>query len=124
MEHECSTRGMAAPTTTLPRLRTLAVFVAPHRRTMLLALVLGLVANATALATPMVTKWVLDSLTDPGSMLRPIGALLALVVVGAAITLWQWTLLGTLAQRIVLDARTSIIQRCLRARIGELHRRP
>ncbi|WBB67969.1 ABC transporter ATP-binding protein [Micromonospora sp. WMMD812] len=108
----------------LPRLRLLVSFIAPHRMTMLLGLVLGLVANAAGLATPMVTKWVLDTLGAGESMARPIGALLVLVLVGAAITLWQWRLLGALAEHIVLDARTAIIGRYFRARIGELQRRP
>ncbi|MFG2101245.1 ABC transporter ATP-binding protein [Micromonospora echinaurantiaca] len=109
---------------TLPRLRTLASFLAPHKRTMLLGLVLGLAANAAGLATPMVTKWVLDTLGAGQSMARPIGVLLALVVVGAAITLCQWRLLGTLAEHIVLDARTALVLRYLRARVGDLQRRP
>ncbi|MEV0328116.1 ABC transporter ATP-binding protein [Micromonospora echinospora] len=108
----------------LPRLRTLTSFLVPHRRTMLLGLLLGLAANAAGLATPMVTKWVLDTLGDGGSMARPIAVLLVLVVVGAAIGLWQWRLLGTLAEQIVLDARTAMVARYFRARVGELQRRP
>ncbi|MFE0591286.1 ABC transporter ATP-binding protein [Micromonospora echinospora] len=108
----------------LPRLRTLTSFLAPHRRTMLLGLLLGLAANAAGLATPMVTKWVLDTLGDGGSMARPIAVLLVLVVVGAAIGLWRWRLLGTLAEQIVLDARTAMVARYFRARVGELQRRP
>ncbi|XTZ17271.1 ABC transporter ATP-binding protein [Micromonospora echinospora] len=107
----------------LPRLRTLTSFLVPHRRTMLLGLLLGLAANAAGLATPMVTKWVLDTLGDGGSMARPIAVLLVLVVVGAAIGLWQWRLLGTLAEQIVLDARTAMVARYFRARVGELQRR-
>ncbi|WP_433392551.1 ABC transporter ATP-binding protein [Micromonospora sp. KLBMP9576] len=108
----------------LSRLRTLVSFLAPHRRTMLLGLGLGLAANAAGLATPMVTKWVLDTLGAGESMARPIGALLALVVVGAAVSLWQWRLLGTLAEHIVLDARTAIVRHYFRARVGELQGRP
>ncbi|WP_225852318.1 ABC transporter ATP-binding protein [Micromonospora sp. AMSO12t] len=106
------------------RLRTLTSFLVPHRRTMLLGLVLGLAANAAGLATPMVTKWVLDTLGAGESMARPIGALLALVVVGAAVSLWQWRLLGTLAERVVLDARASIVRHYFQARVGDLQRRP
>ncbi|MFV2113057.1 ABC transporter ATP-binding protein [Micromonospora sp. LOL_025] len=107
----------------LPRLRTLASFLVPHRRTMLLGLVLGLAANAAGLATPMVTKWVLDTLGAGESMARPIGVLLALVVVGAAVSLWQWRLLGTLAEHVVLDARAAIVRRYFRARVDDLRRR-
>ncbi|MFD1321884.1 ABC transporter ATP-binding protein [Micromonospora sonneratiae] len=108
----------------LPRLRLLVSFIRPHWRVMLLGLVLGLLGNAVGLATPMVTKWVLDSLGAAGSMTEPIVALVALVIVGAGITLWQWILLGTLAERVVLDARTSIIRRYFAARIAELTGRP
>ncbi|MEV5765639.1 ABC transporter ATP-binding protein [Micromonospora sp. NPDC052213] len=115
---------MTSSTPAPSRLRTLASFLAPHRRTMALGLVLGLAANAAGLATPMVTKWVLDTLGAGGSMARPICLLLALVVVGAAISLWQWRLLGTLAEHIVLDARAAIVRHYFRARVGDLQRRP
>jgi len=108
----------------LPRLRTLASFLTPHTPTLLVGLVLGLLANAAYLATPMVTKWVLDSLGGSSSLTAPIGILVALVVVGAGISLRQWILLGTLAERVILDARTSIIRRYLAAKIGELLGRP
>lgn len=118
------TTSESPPAESLPRFRLLISFLAPHRWTMLVGLVLGLVANTAGLATPMVTKWVLDTLEDGDAMGRPIGALVVLVIVGAAISLWQWRLLGTLAQRIVLDARTAIVDRYLRARVGDLQRRP
>lgn len=105
------------------RIRSLLVMLRPHRRTMLVGLVLGLLANAAALATPMVTKWVLDTLRTDVDLTSPIVALLALIVVGAAITLGQWILLGTLAERIVLEARTRIVQRYFRARVGDLQSR-
>ncbi|MTK01073.1 ABC transporter ATP-binding protein [Micromonospora sp. CP22] len=91
---------------------------------MLLGLLLGLVANAAGLATPLVTKWVLDTLGAGDSLSRPVTVLLALVVVGAAISLWQWVLMGSLAERVVLDARSSVIRRYFAARIDQLTRRP
>jgi ABC-type multidrug transport system fused ATPase/permease subunit len=106
------------------RLRTLLTVLRPHHRTMLLGLVLGLAANAAGLATPMVTKWVLDSFSGGLDLARPITVLACLVVIGAAIGLWQWILMGTLAEQIVLDARTSIIRRYFRARVLDLQRRP
>ncbi|MEH1099002.1 ABC transporter ATP-binding protein [Micromonospora sp. CPCC 205561] len=115
---------MHPPSPTLPRLRTLVSFLLPHRRSMLLGLALGLAASAAGLATPMVTKWVLDTLGTGESMARPIGVLLALVVAGAAITLWQWRLLGALAEHVVLDARAATVRHYFRARVGDLQRRP
>ncbi|GAA4935612.1 ABC transporter ATP-binding protein [Actinoplanes utahensis] len=91
---------------------------------MALGLALGLIGNAAALATPMVTKWVLDSFSDGIDLATPITVLAALVVAGTMITLWQSILLGTLAEQIVLDARTSIIRRYFRARLHDLLARP
>ncbi|KXK63143.1 ABC transporter permease [Micromonospora rosaria] len=91
---------------------------------MLLGLLLGLVANAAGLATPLVTKWVLDTLGAGEPLTRPILVLLALVVVGAGIGLWQWILMGTVAERVVYEARVSIIRRYFAARIDQLTRRP
>ncbi|GAA4443062.1 ABC transporter ATP-binding protein [Phytohabitans houttuyneae] len=116
LEQSCSTQGMG------PRLRTLVSFLRPHTPTLVAGLLLGLVANAAGLATPMVTKWVLDSLG--GSMAWPLTALIALVVVGAGISLRQWILMGTLAERVILDARVSIIRRYFAATVGDLTRRP
>ncbi|HWS38968.1 MAG TPA: ABC transporter ATP-binding protein [Actinoplanes sp.] len=95
----------------------------PHRRTMALGLLLGLIASAASLATPMVTKWVLDSFSGGLDLARPVAALAGLALVGTVITLWQSILLGTLAERIVLDARTSIIRRYFRARVLDLQSR-
>lgn len=108
----------------LPRLRVLWQFVRPHRRTLLLGLVLGLGTTAAALATPMVTKWVLDTLGTGESLTPAVLTLLGLLVVGLALGLWQWVLLGTLAERVVLDARSSMVRRYFRARIGALTGRP
>jgi len=91
---------------------------------MAIGLVLGLIGNALGLATPLVAKWVLDTLSQGAGMTGPISALLVLVVIGAAVTYRQWILFGTLAERIVLDARISIVDRYFRARVLELQRRP
>ncbi|MGN6242002.1 MAG: ABC transporter ATP-binding protein [Cellulosimicrobium cellulans] len=108
----------------LPRLKVLWEFVRPHRRTLLLGLVLGLGTTAAALATPMVTKWVLDTLGTGESLTPAVLTLVGLLVVGLVLGLWQWILLGTLAERVVLDARSSMVRRYFRARIGALTGRP
>ncbi len=101
---------------------TLGSFLAPHRRVLVGGFLLGLVANAVGLATPLVTKWVLDSLGGDASLTAPVAALLVLVVVGAAISLWQWILMGTVAERVVLDARVSMARRFLAATVGAVTR--
>ncbi|MBF9133790.1 ABC transporter ATP-binding protein [Plantactinospora sp. S1510] len=106
------------------RLRILWSFARPHTGKLILGLFLALLGSAAGLASPMVTKWVLDSLGGSASLSGPITALAVLLVLGSAIWLWQWILLGTLGQRIVLDARESIIRRLFRATVPEVARRP
>ncbi|MBE1487807.1 ABC transporter ATP-binding protein [Plantactinospora soyae] len=106
------------------RLRILWSFARPHTGKLILGLLLALLGSAAGLASPMVTKWVLDSLGGSASLSGPITALAVLLVVGSAIWLWQWILLGTLGERIVLDARESIIRRFFRATVPEVTRRP
>ncbi|MFC6017433.1 ABC transporter ATP-binding protein [Plantactinospora solaniradicis] len=106
------------------RLRILWSFARPHTGKLALGLLLALLGSAAGLASPMVTKWVLDSLGGSASLSGPITALAVLLVVGSAIWLWQWILLGTLGERIVLDARESIIRRFFRATVPEVTRRP
>jgi ABC-type multidrug transport system fused ATPase/permease subunit len=104
--------------------RVLLSFIAPHRRVLLLGFVLGLIANAVGLATPMATKWVLDSLGGSQGMARPIGLLLGLVVIGSGISLWQWMIMGRVAETVVLDARRSMVKRYFAAKVGQLTGRP
>lgn len=106
------------------RLRILIGFARPHKNTLLLGLALSLVATAMGLATPMVTKWVLDSLSEGLSLATPIALLLGLLVVGSAVGLTQWILMGTVAERIVLDARESLVRKFLRATVPAVTRRP
>lgn len=106
------------------RLRVLWSFAYPHRRRLLLGLVLGLVVSAAGLATPMVTKWVLDTLSAGGSLAAPVLGLLVLLVIGAAVSLWQWILLGTLGEQVVRDARRSVVGRLLRAKVPQVTARP
>lgn len=106
------------------RLRILLALVRPHRRTLGLGLALGLAGTGLSLATPMVTKWVLDSLGTGTSLARPVAWLLVLFVVGTVVGYVQWVLMGTLAERIVLDARESLVRRYLRATVAAVTGRP
>ncbi len=106
------------------RLRILLDLVRPHRRTLGVGLLLGLAGTGLSLATPMVTKWVLDTLGTGESLARPVGWLLALFVVGSVVGYVQWVLMGTLAERIVLDARESLVRRYLRATVAAVTGRP
>ncbi|MFI5943243.1 ABC transporter ATP-binding protein [Streptomyces uncialis] len=97
------------------RLRVLWSFARPHKGRLALGLVLALLGSAMELATPMATKAVLDTLSGDVRLAWPITVLLALLAVGAFVGLWQAILLGTVAERIVLDARESVVRRYFRA---------
>ncbi|GIG40448.1 ABC transporter ATP-binding protein [Cellulomonas phragmiteti] len=106
------------------RLLLLLDLVRPHRRTLGAGLLLGLGGTALGLATPMVTKWVLDTLGTGESLARPIVWLLGLFVVGSVVGYLQAVVLGTMAERIVLDARESLVRRYLRATVAAVTGRP
>ena len=106
------------------RLRILADLLRPHLPTLVLGLVLGLAANAAGLATPLVTKWVLDSLQDSGGLAGPVGWLLVLVLASSVIGFCQWVLFGRLGERVVLGARRMLVDRVLRARVADVAATP
>lgn len=99
-------------------------FTQGRRWALLLALVLGLGVSATSLASPLVTRDVLDALGTGGSLVQPVVVLGALLVVGAWVSWWQWVLLGSLAEDIVFEARSGMIRRFLRAKVLPLLARP
>jgi ABC-type multidrug transport system fused ATPase/permease subunit len=113
-----------AATRRFPRLAVLWSFAVPHRRELVLGFLLALGGSATALASPLVTKWVLDALATSGSLVEPVLVLAAMTVVGAGLSFGQWVVLGTVGERIVLEARRSIVDRYVRARIGAITARP
>lgn len=106
------------------RLRILWSIARPYLRTLILGLFLALLGTAGGLATPMVTKWVLDTLDLQTSLTGPIIALAVLLVLGTGVWLWQWILLGTLGEKVVLDARLRITHRLLHAAVPAVLRRP
>ncbi|MBB4910138.1 ABC transporter ATP-binding protein [Actinophytocola algeriensis] len=108
----------------IPHLRVLWSFARPHKGALVVGLVLALLGSAAGLATPMVTKWVLDSLGTSESLAGPVLTLLAVFVVGAAIWLTQWILLGTVGERVVLRARETMVRRFFRAKVAEVAKRP
>ncbi len=101
-------------------LRTLWSFVRPHRRTLAVGMVLGLGTTAASLATPMVSKSVLDGLAASTSIAPAVTLLVVLLLVSSGLGLVQWILLGKMGERVVLDARSSMVRRLFRVRVGEL----
>ncbi|TQK30912.1 ABC transporter ATP-binding protein [Arthrobacter sp. SLBN-53] len=107
------------------RLSVLWGFARPHRGKLVLALMLGLGVSAAELATPLVTRWVLDAIGLPGNRFgAPVMLLAGLIVVGTILSWRQWIVLGTLAENIVYDARQGMVLRFLRARLTPLQARP
>ncbi len=106
------------------KLKVLWAFMRPHRRTLVFGLLLALVASGTGLAMPMATKWVLDTLNSSGSMQNPLVLLVVLLVVSTFVWYRQMVLLGTMAERVVLDARESMVRRFFRVKIGALTGHP
>ncbi|MEH3132363.1 MAG: ABC transporter ATP-binding protein [Mycolicibacterium neoaurum] len=107
------------------KLSVLWGFARPHRGKLFFALVLGLGVSAAELATPLVTRWVLDAIGMPGNRFgAPVMLLAGLIVVGTILSWRQWIVLGTLAENIVYDARQGMIRRFLRARLTPLQARP
>lgn len=107
------------------KLSVLWEFTRPHRGKLFYALVLGLGVSAAELATPLVTRWVLDAIGMPGNRFgAPVMLLAALIIVGTVLSWRQWIVLGTLAENIVYDARQGMIRRFLRARLVPLQVRP
>lgn len=115
---------MSTSIATAPRLRILWSFARPHRRTLIHGLCLALLVSGLGLATPMVTKQVLDALGTSASLTGPVVTLLVLLVVGGAVSFRQWILLGTLGERVVLEARGSLVRRFLRATVPAVTSRP
>ncbi|WP_454300222.1 ABC transporter transmembrane domain-containing protein [Salana multivorans] len=97
-------------------------YARPHLRTIALGTLLGLFATAVTLATPLATKWVLDSLGTGLDLTRPAVVLVVLLVIGTIAGLAQAVLLGRLAEHVVLDARRALVQRFFRAKLEQIQR--
>ncbi|WP_275003348.1 ABC transporter ATP-binding protein [Promicromonospora iranensis] len=106
--------------TTKDKARILWAYARPHKAVLVVALVLGALGTATELATPLVTKSVLDGLETSASLRAPITILAVLLVAGSVMGLVQGIMLGTLAERIILAARTGLVRHLLRARVPEV----
>ena len=127
--HDGGTAAMAPaeppPPTPLKaeNLRLLWTFVRPHRRVVGLGIALGLGATAAGLAMPLATKRVLDTLGGGDALTGPVVLLVVLLVIGSITGMAQWLLLGRLAERVVLDARTTLVSRFLHGALGDVQRR-
>lgn len=100
------------------RFAVLWQFVRPKAGILVFAMLLGILVSGGELASPLVARWILDSLAETGSsVMAPVGVLAGLLVVSALVGWWQAVILGSLAEDIVYDARAAMITRYLRARV-------
>ena len=106
--------------TTKEKARILWAYARPHKAVLVVALFLGALGTAAELATPLVTKSVLDGLETSASLRTPITILGVLLVAGSVMGLVQGIMLGTLAERIILAARTGLVRHLLHARVAEV----
>ncbi|MEU4412464.1 ABC transporter ATP-binding protein [Nocardia salmonicida] len=104
------------------RLRILWSYARPHRSTLVVGVLLGLTATGVTLATPLVTKGVLDTLGTDADLVQPVCLLLGLLVIGSLAGFAQNVVLGRLAEHVVLDARKSLIERFFRAKLEQIQR--
>ena len=80
--------------------RRLLPYIRPHRRTIVVGIVLGMLANASALAEPLAAREVIESLADDGrSSLRPVLLLAGLVLISALLAGVQLWMLDRVAER-------------------------
>lgn len=105
------------------RLRDLWPYVRPHRRSLVLALVLSLLGSAATIAQPLVVADIVDSFASgiaPAMMIL----LAVLLVFSALLTCLQQLILERSSERLVFDMRLRLISHVLRLPIGVLeHRR-
>ena len=105
---------------TTARLTILWSFARPYLHILIFGLVLSLAVSAMGLASPMVTKWVLDTLAVGGSLRDPVLLLVGLLILGAVVGWFQWVMLGRLAEDIVYDARKRMMLRYLGSKVFAL----
>lgn len=103
-----------------PPWRLLVRHVRPHRAAIGAALALGLLATATELVAPLVTRSVLASLDGGASLAGPMTLLVSVLVVGTLLGYVQNVLLGSVAERVILSARRGMLDRLVHARVDAL----
>jgi ABC-type multidrug transport system fused ATPase/permease subunit len=108
-----------------PAWRLLLAHISPHRWILLAGGLLGFLGGLAALAQPMVAKLAVDSLGQQRSLVGPVALLTALAVGGALLSAASTYLLGRAAESVVLSARSGLVSRVLRLRVGALdHLKP
>ncbi|SFL62551.1 ABC transporter ATP-binding protein [Geodermatophilus ruber] len=117
--------GSPTPTDPAPAagLRELLPLLRPHRRSLLLAAGLSLVAAAAALAQPALVARVIEAVGAGEALLPAVLALVVVLAAAAALGAVQQYLLQRTAEGVVLSTRRTVADRLLRLPIAEYDRR-
>ncbi|SDD15398.1 ABC-type multidrug transport system, ATPase and permease component [Rhodococcus tukisamuensis] len=107
-----------------PNVRLLWSFIRPHRVALSIGLVLSCAFTAVGLALPMMIKVVLDTLGTGGGLGGPITILVLLLLAAGSIGFVQLNLMGSLAARVVFEARESMVRSYFRATVASVTKRP
>ncbi|MEU7001402.1 ABC transporter ATP-binding protein [Nonomuraea sp. NPDC046570] len=102
--------------------RLLLDYVRPHRGTLVLGGVLGLIGSAAGLAMPLLAKFAVDAFGDDRSMAGPLIGLTVAVLVGAVVAAGGTYLMERTGEGIVLGARRRLVDRMLRLRVADVDR--
>jgi len=100
-------------------LRHLLPYLRPHRRTLALVAALTVVGSGLALASPLLTREVLDAVREGRPTGRAVLLLLVSVVGGALVGGFERYLLQRTAEGVVLGARTGLAAHLLRLPVAE-----
>ena len=102
--------------------RALLELARPHRGTLAVALLLGLIGGAAGLAQPLGARAVIEALADDASLAGPLIVLGVLVVVSATVDSAHYWLLERTSERVVRGARRSLVHRLLRLQLHAVDR--
>lgn len=106
----------AAPQATI---REMLSFAAPHRASIIVALVLGILGSLAALAQPLVVGSVLGAVRTGGSVGGPVTLLIVLFVVDGLLGGLQAFLMGRTGEGIIFGVRQTLVGKLLRLTVAD-----
>lgn len=103
----------------LPR-RTAMALLRPHRRLLLLAVVILVLDAAATLGQPLLVREVLEAVADEATITGPLLALIGLFVAELIFAAGHTLVLGRIGEQLAYDVRLGLVGRLLRLRQSEL----
>jgi ATP-binding cassette subfamily B protein len=96
--------------------------IRPHRVTLILGGLLGLVGSAAGLAMPLLARQVIDAFGRGESLGAPVLGVTAAVLAGAIVSTTSRFVLQRMGEAIVLGARKNLVSHMLRLRVADVDR--